>query len=148
MSKEEELLAKAAEVLKQYADEINKLPPPPTTILEPEVTCICGKKVVIDNLEIINTGVKRVLSDVCKGCEKGKKLDSETARVVCCKCGRVVCRLEPGTDPVDGFVVKAGTSLHLSSCSNCDPEAKEGVRKAYPIIEKLLWYKKKNRPVS
>lgn len=135
--------------VKEYATIAHKIPPAPELpVLEPEEVCACGKKVNIKLFEKLNTGVKVILNNVCKGCANGAKIDKDTAKVVCCKCGRIVCRLEPGTDPVDGFVIKAGKSLHVANCSACDPEAKENTQKAYPIIEKLIWYKKKNKLTS
>lgn len=130
--------------LKQFAKVANNLPPPPTLdLLEPEDYCACNKVVPIAKFVKLNTGVKIILNNVCNDCPNGKKLDKETARVVCCKCKRVVARLVPGVDPIDGFIVKPNTSLHVMECPNCDGFSSKG--KECHIIEKVIW-QKKNAP--
>lgn len=126
--------------LKTYAKIAHKLPPPPDLpLLEPEDYCVCNKIVPITKFPKFNTGVRVILNNVCKDCPNGKKLDAETAKVVCCKCRRVVARLQPGKDPMDGFIIKAGASLHVMECPNCDG-FNEG--KECQIIEKVIWQKK------
>jgi hypothetical protein len=127
--------------LKKYAEIAHTLPTPPTNLMEPEDYCACGKVVPITKFDKLNTGVKVIYNNVCNDCPNGKKLDKETARVVCCKCKRVVARLQPGTDEIDGFVIKPGMSLHLMHCSNCDG-SKAGDNKEYQIIEKIIWQRK------
>lgn len=133
-------------IAKKMAELLNKLPPPRTgSLLEPVEICACGKKVPIKLLKQINTGIKTCISDICKNCPNGEKIDKETAKVVCCRCGRVLFRLEPGEDPIDGFIIKAGTSLHLASCPICDNYTDTSKGKAYDIIEKIIWHKKKDK---
>lgn len=126
--------------LQKYAEIAHTLPPPPKLkLLEPDDYCVCGKVVPIAKFPKLNTGVRIILNNVCPDCPNGKKLDKETARVVCCKCRRVVARLEPSVDPIDGFVIKAGMSLHIMECPNCDGANKD---KECEIIEKIIWQKK------
>jgi hypothetical protein len=131
-------------LLKTYAKIAQSLPPPPEMpLLEPEDFCACNKVVPVAKFVKLNTGVRVILNNVCKDCPNGKKLDKETARVVCCKCKRVVARLQPGVDPMDGFIIKPNTSLHVLECPNCDGLGKG---KECEIIEKVIWQKKNKGP--
>lgn len=115
---------------------LGSLPPPKKAepkILPPEEVCACGKKVPIVNLEELDTGVFKIIGDVCKGCKAGHELDSKYARVVCCRCKRVVLRINPATDKT-GFTFIAGKTYHLSECSLCNPDIER-----CPIIEKVIW---------
>ena len=100
-------------------------------------TSACGKKVPIASLEEINTGVFRIIGDVCKGCQSGKQLDKEYARVVCCRCKRVITRIKPARDKT-GFTFVAGKTYHLSECGLCNPDIQR-----CPIIEKVMWDRKR-----
>ena len=135
---------------KKIIELADKLPPPPKLsedVVEPPYdTCVCGKKVLLSSevLEALDTGVFKTLNDVCTGCKNGKKIDSENARLVCSKCKRVLCRMEPHKDPTSGFVFKAGKTYHLESCALCNPSP-DGKSAPYKIIEVVLWNKlKKN----
>lgn len=102
-------------------------------IVEPQETCACGKKVPLASLEELDTGVFKIIGDVCKGCKDGKRIDSELARVVCCQCKRVLTRIKPATDKT-GFKFVAGRTYHVSECALCTP----GIVRC-PIIEKVMW---------
>ena len=94
--------------------------------------CACGKSVPVTNLMQLNTGVVVMPNNVCKGCKEGIKLDRETARIVCLKCKRVICRVKPVKDK-QGFEFKAGKTYHMESCGFCNP-GKEN----YMIVEKYI----------
>lgn len=115
---------------------LGDMPPPKKftpKILPPTETCACGKKVPIADLEEVNTGVFKIIGDVCKGCKAGHEIDSKYARVVCCRCKRVITRIRPATDKT-GFTFIAGRTYHLAECSLCNPEIQR-----CPIIEKVMW---------
>lgn len=135
-------------LLTAYAKIAHTLPKPKDLpLLEAKEYCACGKVVPITKFYKINTGAKIILNNVCSDCPNGKKLDAETAKLVCCKCGRVVLRLQPGKDAIDGFVIKPGMSLHLAECSNCDGSSVDEKRE-YIIIEKAIWQKKQNKTIK
>lgn len=129
--------------LNKMRELLDRLPPGPALpLVEPEEKCVCGKTVPIKNLKIANSGIKTYISDVCKDCPNGDKLDKETAKLVCYKCGKVVARLSPGEDPIDKFVIKPGKTLHLMECTFCSPPDNGEKGKEYYIVEKLIWQKK------
>lgn len=133
--------------LLKVAEMLPPLPKKEVKIEEPYETCVCGKKVLMDvnHLEVLDTGVFKTLSDVCIGCREGKKIDMETARLVCANCKRTICRITPHRDPVSGFTFRAGKSYHLESCALCNPDP-NGNSVPYKIIEVVLWNKiHKNR---
>lgn len=127
------------EELTQAMRILGSLPPakPQKIITEPMETCACGKKVPVASLEEINTGVFKIIGDVCKGCKSGQQLDREYARVVCCRCKRVITRIKPARDKT-GFTFVAGKTYHLSECGLCNPDIQR-----CPIIEKVLWDRKR-----
>lgn len=120
---------------------LGSLPPPKQdkpVILKPTETCACGKTVPITSLEEINTGVFKIIGDVCKGCKDGKRLDAQLARVVCSRCKRVITRIKPAKDKT-GFVFQAGRTYHLAECALCNPKIER-----CPIIEKVIWNRTHN----
>lgn len=146
---DERKLKQIEDAVKEYGKIIEQLPPPPKvdtdTINIPFETCVCGKKILMthENLETLNTGVFTCLNDVCKGCTEGHKIDKKFARIVCAKCKRVICRIDPHKDPITKFEFVAGRSYHLAECALCTP-SEDGQAKEYPIIEVKLWKQKNN----
>lgn len=110
---------------------------PPSTAkpvtLEFRETCACGKKVPVDKLEMLNTGVFIMPNDVCKGCKAGHKEDAEKARLVCVCCKRVIMRIPPCTDK-SGFTFLPGRTYFLEHCGNCNKTTER-----HRIIEKVAW---------
>lgn len=126
----------SGEDLEKAIKILGSLPPPKqekVVVLDPVETCACGKKVPITSLEELNTGVFKIIGDVCKGCKDGKRLDRELARVVCSRCKRVITRIKPATDHT-GFTFQAGKTYHLAECALCNPKIEQ-----CPIIEKVIW---------
>ncbi len=109
---------------------------PPVKKVTPKMefteTCACGKSVPVTNLMQLNTGVVVMPNNVCKGCKEGQKLDKETARVVCLKCKRVICRIKPAKDK-QGFEFKAGKTYHMESCGFCNPD-----KQNHMLVEKYI----------
>lgn len=139
------------ELMDKFKDVLKQLPPvkidkEKLDLNIPYETCVCGKQVLASakNLEELDTGVFKTLNDVCRGCEAGKKIDRENARIVCGRCKRIICRMEPHKDPVSGFVYKAGKTYHLESCALCNPDP-DGKQVPYKIIEVTLWNKMRNK---
>lgn len=128
----------SGERIQEMVNVLASLPPlkPQPIIQDVMETCACGKKVPFSSLEPLDTGAFKTLNDVCIGCKEGHKVDSETARVVCAGCKRVICRIKPCKDKT-GFRFVPGKSYHLSSCAMCEPG-----KEKYPIIEKVLWDRK------
>lgn len=109
---------------------------PPVKKVTPKMefteTCACGKSVPVTNLMQLNTGVIVMPNNICKGCKEGQKLDKETARVVCLKCKRVICRVKPVKDK-QGFEFKAGKTYHMESCGFCNPD-----KQNHMLVEKYI----------
>lgn len=125
--KQSEALYRMLQVMSQDRPSSKEL------ITDPQETCLCGKKVPITSLEDLNTGVILTISNVCKDCRSGKKLDRETARIICVRCKRVVARISPGKDKT-GFSFEKNKSYHLTKCAFCEPGLTES-----PIIEKHVY---------
>ena len=94
--------------------------------------CVCNKVVPVQSLEIVDTGVCKVISNVCKDCRSAVKHDRETARIVCAQCRQVVMRLAPNTDK-SGFSYLANHTYHLEQCGVCAPGLKESL-----LVEKKI----------
>jgi hypothetical protein len=134
----------AEKIAREVGGILHKLPPPPKFGMQDAwsvdaqfTTCICNKRKLLTQMEIINSGVFHVVSNVCKDCRSGLKHDREMSRIVCCTCKSVVSRLSPGRD-LDGFVFAANASYHVDKCGVCTPGLSES-----PIIEKLIYQRDK-----
>jgi len=115
---------------------LRKLRPPPAlkaSIIDgTSLKCVCDKYVPLSNLEIFDSGVAKIVSNVCKGCREATKQDRETARVVCVSCRQVVMRIEPHQDK-SGFKFLANHTYHLEECPSCNPDIQKSI-----ILEKKL----------
>jgi len=129
------------EKMHEMVNILASLPPPEKQeiLTDTRETCACGKKVHVADLEELDTGVFKTYNDVCKNCPEGKKLDKETARVVCAMCKRVICRIKPVKDKT-GFTFYPNKTYHLASCALCAPG-----KIKYPIVEKVLWDRKNKK---
>jgi hypothetical protein len=96
------------------------------------VGCMCGRQVPPHTLEVADSGVVKYLTNVCKGCEAGRKEAAQTASIVCCKCKAVVARMTPHKDKA-GFAFRAGRAYHVAECGGCTPGLEQSA-----IIEKKL----------
>lgn len=94
--------------------------------------CVCGEWKMNSEMEEVDTGVVRALSNVCRDCHAGIAHDREMARIVCTTCRRVVARLSPDKDST-GFKFEANRSYHILECAVCNPGLSES-----QILEKVL----------
>lgn len=131
--------------MKQLPDDIasvlRELQPPPElkdSLLDGKnMRCVCDKIVPMQVLEVFDSGVCKILSNVCRDCKSGVKHDRETARIVCAQCRQVVMRLAPNTDKT-GFSYLANHTYHLERCGVCEPDLKESLLVEKKIHDKAL----------
>lgn len=122
--------------LKKELELLAKLGPPkvyvPPQFDDGQTQCICGQWKPNAELEEVDSGIVMALSNVCRSCVEGRKLDRETARIVCVGCRRVVARVAPCKDTT-GFRFEANRCYHIQSCPVCNSDVKES-----HILEKVL----------
>lgn len=129
------------EDIRQLIEVIQRLPPPPpvkwkngkSLLSDGKITCKCGKLKVVQDLEPLNTGVIRILNNVCKDCPTAISEDRQLARVVCCCCKQVVARMAPHKTPV-GFTYERNRTYHVDKCLKCHPGLQESL-----ILEELIF---------
>jgi len=101
-----------------------------------QLLCMCGHMKSVEDLEHIDTGVIRIVSNVCKGCESARREDRRLARIVCCRCKQVVARMHPHITKA-GFSYVANTTYHLDRCAACHPGISESC-----ILEETIFNNK------
>lgn len=121
------------EELKGLVQALTKLPPPPK-LVKPEDThvCMCQRTVPASTFTMLDTGVIKVVNNVCPDCVEGRREDTKLARIACVSCKTVVARIEPHKD-VDEFTFKANHTYHVAQCGSCTPGLTESA-----IIEKRI----------
>lgn len=127
--------------IQDYVRFASKLPPPLPKewhmgALSQYTECMCGKNVTINDLETLDTGVLRIISNVCRNCRHAKLEDRSLARVVCCCCKQVCARMAPHTTP-SGFRYVKNVTYHVDRCAKCHPDLKESM-----IIEEQIYNRK------
>lgn len=126
--------------LNKELELIASLPPPR---LAPEnfdllsLVCVCGKRQVISDQSIINTGVVKVPDSLCPSCRKEV---GDYSHIVCVRCKRVVASCKPHKE-TDGFVYERGRYYHTRECPVCAPSLRENQTKV-AIVEKHIFRKK------
>lgn len=112
----------------------------PSRVIVPDETvhmrCQCNKRQPREQMPLLNSGVVTYRSNICRGCPA---VDRKWATLVCVGCREVVAHMEPGQDPVDGFVFRPGATYHVMTCAACRPAQKDGEAVVVDIVERLLW---------
>ena len=119
---------------------------PPKPYIPPQfdkrqTQCVCGVWKPNSEMEEVNSGVVVALSNVCRGCVSGRKLDREMARLICTGCRRVIARVAPHKDRT-GFAYEANRCYHVLECPVCKP----GLTESH-ILEKVLHDRRLGRKI-
>jgi hypothetical protein len=131
--------------LNKELEMIAKLPPPRLAAENFDLlslVCVCGKRRIISDQQIIDTGVVRVPDSLCPDC---KKEVGDYSHIVCVRCKRVVASCKPHRE-TDGFVYERGRYYHTRDCPVCSEELRKAQTKV-AIVEKHIFRKKLGLPV-
>ena len=95
--------------------------------------CLCGLSISDETLG------KQLEGDTCM-CTSCNTTYKNAAHMICKKCGKYITVMEPGVIKENGFEIKPCMIIHVDTCIECTPDAKES-----KILEIVEWKKRRKK---